>query len=197
LEGELSRKATQATQATALLGTAPAADRRCIPTQTRPKMASTATVKRAVTAWTTPSCRSAASAGRAFAVAIPAPGRGRRLTGNSFSHYEKFCRLTRGRNDYSYERSPLTRGRNSGRPSGSPHVGSGGTRGQHPPAPLSGFMREQGPENRGAAVCVDCESNKEKVSQRLPHSGGLVGPRGSEGGNIGAYQAPGYRTLHV
>jgi hypothetical protein len=43
-----------------------------------------------------------------------------------------------------------------------------GTRGQHPPAPLSGFMREQRPENRGAAVCVDCESNKEKVSQRLP-----------------------------
>jgi hypothetical protein len=41
-------------------------------------------------------------------------------------------------------------------------------RGQHPPAPLSGFMREQRPENRGAAVCVDCESNKEKVSQRLP-----------------------------
>ena len=44
-------------------------------------------------------------------------------------------------------------------------------RGQHPPAPLSGFMREQRPENRGAAVCVDCESNKEKVSQRLPCSG--------------------------
>src|SRR5215208_581302 len=54
------------------------------------------------------------------------------------------------------------------RPSGSPHVGGEGTRGQHPPAPLSGFMREQRPENRGAAVCVDCESNKEKVSQRLP-----------------------------
>jgi hypothetical protein len=30
-------------------------------------------------------------------------------------------------------------------------------------------MRKQRPENRGAAVCVDCESNKEKVSQRLPH----------------------------
>jgi hypothetical protein len=35
---------------------------------------------------------------------------------------------------------------------------------------------------RGAAVCVDCEGNKEKVSQRLPHSGmgELVDPIGSE-----------------
>ncbi|MCE3276360.1 MAG: hypothetical protein K0R13_2215 [Propionibacteriaceae bacterium] len=46
---------------------------------------------------------------------------------------------------------PLTRGRNSGRPSEGPQVGTGGTRGQRPPAPLSGFMREQRPENRGAA----------------------------------------------
>jgi hypothetical protein len=65
---------------------------------------------------------------------------------------------------------PVTRGRNSGRPSESPQVGTGETREQHPPAPLSGFMRKQRPENRDAAVCVDCESNKEKVSQRLPHS---------------------------
>jgi hypothetical protein len=64
--------------------------------------------------------------------------------------------------------SPSHPGRNSGRPSGSPHVGRKGTRGQHPPVPLSGFMRKQRPDNRGAAVCVDCESNKEKVSQRLP-----------------------------
>ena len=35
---------------------------------------------------------------------------------------------------------------------------------------------------RGAAVCVDCEGNKQKVSQRLPHSGigELVDPIGSE-----------------
>jgi hypothetical protein len=32
-------------------------------------------------------------------------------------------------------------------------------------------MREQRPDNRGAAVCVDCESNKEKVSEHLPRAG--------------------------
>jgi len=101
----------------------------------------------------------------------PDPPRGRRLTEN-IPRIIRSSVVSPGAATTTYMRgSPLTRGRDSGRPSGSAHVGTGGTRGQHPPAPPSGFMREQRPVNRGAAVCVDCESNKEKVSQRLPHSG--------------------------
>jgi hypothetical protein len=102
----------------------------------------------------------------------PDPHHGRRLTGNFSSNYGRFCRFTRGRNDSLMRGSVLSPGAATvvDLPEAL-HVGTGGRRGQHPPAPLSGFMREQRPENRGAAVCVDCESNKEKVSQRLPHSG--------------------------
>jgi hypothetical protein len=41
-------------------------------------------------------------------------------------------------------------------------------------------MREQRPENRGAAVCVDCESNKEKSRSafHIP-AWGTVDPLGS------------------
>ena len=49
-----------------------------------------------------------------------------------------------------------------------PACRTGGDAGAAPAGSTIGLMREQRPENRGAAVCVDCESNKEKVSQRLP-----------------------------
>jgi hypothetical protein len=52
----------------------------------------------------------------------------------------------------SYTRgTPLTRSRNSGRPSGSPHVGTGGARGQHPPAPLSGSSNDPKTEAQRSA----------------------------------------------
>ena len=75
----------------------------------------------------------------------------------------------RSRNDYLCERFSLSPGPQQWSTFRKPACRTGGDAGAAPAGSTIGLMRKQRPENRGAAVCVDCESNKEKVSQRLPH----------------------------
>ena len=60
--------------------------------------------------------------------------------------FDKFCRISRSRNDYLCERfSPLTRAATVVDLLEAPHVGREGTRGQHPPARLSGLCASNDP----------------------------------------------------